>query len=494
MNKPKAVIFILLVLVILVFVSAFAIDSHASIRSVSAHAHVLQTISPAPTIPYTPEAFIPVEMFALNKDGAARKAFSCGQENSQLYYGCTAFCRDDDPEADRKCHKERILPYPYESDPAPRVSVENDYLPDVLSQEMGPSYENSALRAGAIVMRSFGLQQFEELNFQGLLLNNSTRYQTFIPYRFNTFNPEFPNSTCGLPDPLINRDQRKICDAVAPRYYLSPDYNDYPARANHIGDIRGDTETAYNAEGGIDRPYLIGVADPISFSCDAYNANVDQRYGTSQSGINRWARGDQCSLAGNGNEPWSVIWTRPEQILFHYFTRVHLRDANNGKQIISPARRWNPLRIQWGTTDNQPPVMQPGGSYNVIIQIQNTGIYPWTCTGVDGRPIPDSRYDLRYYWSSSQSIGPWRLGQGKVSVCDIQPGDPSPDKKITIDDIPAVAGQYILHFDINDTVTNSWFRLGGWPAYDVSVQVVIPLTPTPSPSPSPTPTTCGNDC
>ena len=395
MNKSRVVIITLLIFVVAVAYSVFSVEGHANVRPVSARAHEISNPTRTPTPPYTPEAFIPVEMFALDENGFSRKIL-CSEEGNQLLYGCTAFCRDRDFTIDGRCGHQQELPYPYGKDSVPNLGVENDYLPDVLSQEMGPTYENVTLRAGAIAMRSFALQQREAV---GIINNSVQPFQAFIPYKFNTLNAQYPNSTCGLPDPLINDNQKKICEAVAPRYYLSPDYNDYPARANHIGDILGDTETAYNAEGNIDKPYLIGVADPISFSCDAYNAG--NRYGMSQSGANRWARGDQCSLAGNGSDPWSVTWTRPEQILFHYFTHVQLRDANNGKQILSPDWRWNPLQIDWGVAslNGQPPAMIAGSANSIKVQLHNTGIYLWTCLKGPSKPIPPPpSYRLRHRW------------------------------------------------------------------------------------------------
>ncbi len=265
---------------------------------------------------------------------------------------------------------------------------------------------------------------------------------------------------------------------------------DKPTQANHFSDVANRTEDV-----SFDDLALVGVEDPISINqqpCPASGAASFNHYGLSQIGANRWARGNRCGIDLPG-ELWSVQWTRAEQILFHYFTRVHLRDANNDKQIISPAWRWNPLKFQWKATDSQPPVLRIGSSYQAVIQIQNTGIYPWQCIGLDGFPIPDSRYNLRYFWSSTGPSGWWQLGKGEVSVCDIQPGDPSPEKIIAIDDIPTTAGHYILHFDINDTVKNSWFRSGGWPTYDVEVQVVSPVTPTPTHTLTPTPTSCGFD-
>jgi hypothetical protein len=173
MNKPKVIIIALLLFVLAVAVSTLNIEGRASIRSASAHAYDLRgdLLAPTPTPLYTPVAFIQVEMNALDRRGASRE-LACGEEGNQLLYGCTAFCFDPVADNDPKnpiCNKEQRLSYPYEDDSAPLVGVENDYLPDVLSQEMGTAFEDITLRAGAITMRSF----VWSLKDRGYSINNS---------------------------------------------------------------------------------------------------------------------------------------------------------------------------------------------------------------------------------------------------------------------------------------------------------------------------------
>jgi hypothetical protein len=246
MNKPKVIIIALLLFVFAVTVSTLSIEGHASIRPVSARAYDLQsdlpTLTPIPL--YTPVAFIQVEMNALDRTGASRE-LACGEKGNQLLYGCTAFCFDLDADNDPKnriCNDQRELVYPYGDDSVPLLGVENDYLPDVLSQEMGQlEFEDITLRAGAITMRSF----VWSLKDRGYSINNSSQRQVFVPYKFNTLNPDFPSSTCGLPDPLINREQQRRCDALAPRYYISAVANgDKPTQANHFSDVPYRTEDA----------------------------------------------------------------------------------------------------------------------------------------------------------------------------------------------------------------------------------------------------------
>ena len=70
-----------------------------------------------------------------------------------------------------------------------------------------------------------------------------------------------------------------------------------------------------------DKAYLLGVEDPVSnfnATCPAANTAVFT-YGMSQQGAHRWATGDQCGPFTSTVNSWSVQWTRPEQILFHYY-------------------------------------------------------------------------------------------------------------------------------------------------------------------------------
>ena len=241
---------------------------------------------------------------------------------------------------------------PYEENPV-KIPVQTYYLLDVLTAEMSPGVvmESQALRAQAIASRSFAWNLFE--NRKDHIIRNSNFDQVYMPYKFDSLNPSVHPLEPGALDPCAfyitrNESQRRACTAVAAKHYISWWENDAPAQANFQADSFGFTLTGEKA-------HLKGVSDPISTACDTPQGALV--VGLSTSGAMRWARGNQCALERNGNEPWSVTWTRPEQILFHYFTGVHLRDANNNKQIISPDWRWNPLMFQWrrqSTITNHP--------------------------------------------------------------------------------------------------------------------------------------------
>ena len=202
---------------------------------------------------------------------------------------------------------ENRSPYPYPTNPA-TVPIETDYLLDVVPQEMGPYYHPTAIQALAIAARSYIMYKINN-NFS---INNSTSLQVFIPYKFESLN---------------SNDQQIIQDAVAPRYYIAPADTDEPAFAEHFADILNGTVSG-------DEPYLLGIGDPISEAYMACDANDDGHgRGLSQEGASRWARGNKCSYAGAGDQPWSVEWDDVRQILVHYYTGIHLRDANNNNTI-----------------------------------------------------------------------------------------------------------------------------------------------------------------
>jgi uncharacterized repeat protein (TIGR01451 family) len=446
---------------------------------------------------YHPPDYITVWVYHLEDDGSLHPDdHLCSYGDT--FYGCTFY----------------FMPgYPYSMNPI-AISIEDDYLLDVVPSELPPIYHLTALRAQAIAARSYAYYHILHIG----AVDNSTDYQLFIPFAYENW----PTS-----------QQQLISTAVAPRHYLSyPDtvfrpaptptlyYEDAPAFAEFSADVWTSSIT-----GG--KPYLLSVEDPISTACDANT--VIHGHGLSQEGASRWARGHECSYTNltatpyPGNSPgtsWSVSWTSPEQILFHYYTGVQLRDAANGNQILSPSFRWNPLSITWANSASSPPTMHLGGTSPVTMYLQNTGLYDWTC---------DSTYTyyLFYEWQqvspteSSQPI-PHTPEETYPSACGVLKGDES---LLSTFDVQVVStnyspGMYFLRFDIARQQVSApyqvtYFSDYGWPTYDVLVCVdcyrdylpavvegpgaipthpIVPATSTPTPSrtntPTPTPTPC----
>ena len=393
---------------------------------------------------FTPPSQITVRMYRLQFPSGAiyqpQELCSSGNTN----FGCTAFVGD------------ATYPYPYGTANPVTIPIETDYLLDVIPQEMGTYYHPTALQAQAIAARSYAYWYIN----QGSAINNSIRFQAFIPYKFEslppTTFPDNPDNPCASSN--LNSSQRIVCSAVAPRHYIS--YGTYPN-----DDLPAFTEFSsdvWNRTVAGSQPYLMAVDDPISTGCDANNYGHGR--GMSQEGASRWARGNRCSYPGQGDDPWSVRWERAEQILVHYYTGVRLRDAN--KQILIPADRWNPLQINWNTPDNRPPIVYHSNTYPISVEVQNTGVSDWTCG------YPNFSYVLTYRWAKA---GHGEVtGSSSASVCGTPKGDPSPTVNLTIENIPNWGpGAYTLRFDIYVTSAygNFWFGDSGWPTYDVSVCV-----------------------
>lgn len=403
---------------------------------------------------YSPPSQITVRMYRLTGAGGIQPPPTlCSLGDAS--FGCTAFAGDSN------------YAYPYSTNPVV-IPIETDYLLDVVPQEMGTYYHPTALQAQAIAARSYAYWHIH----QGSTINNSTQFQAFIPYKFESLPPvTFPNNP-GNPcaSNNLNTAQRMICHAVAPRYYVSygaAPNDDLPAFTEFSADV-------WNRTVAGSQPYLVAVDDPISTGCDANTYGHGR--GMSQEGASRWARGNRCSYPSQGDDPWSMLWERAEQILVHYYTGVHIRDAGNNNARLTPSYRWNPLQINWGTPDNLPPTMYRNSAYPVSVEVQNTGVSDWTCG------YPNFSYELRYRWAKT-GYGE-TTGSGSASVCGTPKGDPSPIVNLTIQNIPDWgSGAYTIRFDIYVTSAhgNFWFRDRGWPSYNVSVcvdgpcKVYIPL-------------------
>ena len=316
----------------------------------------------AATTPYTPPTQIALQVYQLTLGGARRQPYTLCEPGSTAW-GCTVFC----DEADLPCVRTVTLPYPYTTNPI-SIPIESDYLLDVVPLEMGTYYHATALIAQAAAARSYAYRAI----YDGRTINNSTAFQAFIPYKFESLpTVSFPgNSEDPCASDNLNTRQRIICDAVAPGYYIAHDSKpeEYvPAFAEFSADAWLRT-----VNGG--RVYLRGVEDPISSSCDANN--YGHQRGMSQEGASRWARGNRCSYSGAGNDPWSVRWDDARQILTHYYTGIQLRDSAGTR--LTPDYRWAPLEIDWRSGSVSPPLLQPGETQLITFTVQNTGVFTWT--------------------------------------------------------------------------------------------------------------------
>jgi hypothetical protein len=414
---------------------------------------------------------ISVDMFVLNTTTSAKvlpEQRCASSSSTATAYGCT-WASD--------------APYPYTSNPV-TLNIEGDYLLDVMPRESNPEegFLLPALKAQAVAARSYA---FYKISINDVI-DNSVNDQVFVPYFFDRLG-YFPGP--GGIDPPTNRipvninpctdgffsptnpatyEQRVVCQAAADKQYISPGTNNTSAFAEFSADrLEGRTVT-----GG--PSYQVSVEDPISAQAGTicpYNendidlANGSHGRGMLQRGANRWARGSRCWISEIYEEdPWSVRWTNRDQILTHYYTGIHIRDVAT-RAIRTPTYRWVPLRIDWGTSNDRPPIFTAGGGYTINVQVQNTSTAAWSC----GSP-PNLAYNLTYRWVGQTTYD----GAQRVSVCGLTPGAAG-TVPLTLSDIPDLPGNYSLQFDITVTTSTGSFKFSdpgyGWSSYKQNVRV-----------------------
>lgn len=268
---------------------------------------------------------VSIEMHELNADGSPRQNRMCNANNQS--WGCTAFCDPAVSAPGAPCSFP-IRPYPY---PSTTYDVLIDgwesgahYLRDVVAQETNPeAFHERAVWAQAIASRTYAYW-YARYN---LNIDNTTNKQVFVPYRYAS-----KNASYGDFRPIIDQ-------AVSNRHYLSRDVNDDPIFAQFFDDHKRVT-----GDGGY--PYLKPVQDPISYPPYAADTSLHWN-GLNQKGASRWARGNpQYNANDPSGPPWSVAWQNPLQILTHYYTDIHVRDADANNTILTPNRRWSALEIE----------------------------------------------------------------------------------------------------------------------------------------------------
>lgn len=189
---------------------------------------------------YSPPSQISIRMYWLTASGARREPYTlCASGHTQ--WGCTAFCN----EPGYPCEGSQTRAYPYATNPV-TVPIETDYLLDVVPKEVSvEAFHPAAIQAQAIAARSYAYWHIR----QGSAINNSTQFQVFVPYALealpSTTFPDNPSNPCASGN--LNNNQRIVCNAVAPRYYIAygayPD-DDLPAFTEYFADIRNRTSAA----------------------------------------------------------------------------------------------------------------------------------------------------------------------------------------------------------------------------------------------------------
>lgn len=347
----------------------------------------------APSKQFSPPSEIKLKMFALTSAGAKNTAdfgadpICLPTGPTRKAYGCTWYY--DIPGQ----NTERIEKYPF-SDESIEIGFEGDlrqvvlsntvaitiqlgYLHNVIAQEMSEGAPLASYTAQAIAARTYGYFQTDG---GANRINNSANHQVYIPYRFEALGGATPELR-----------KLKVHNAVilpGPLYMTSG--SNQPINALFGAD--NCTSTEEGAEN-----YLKSVYDPISAKpapCD--NQLPPPHQGTPNGGMGskgaaRWGYGNTSDV--NNGSPWSVQWGDPPevidtgwekayQILTHYYTRIHIRNASG--QAITPDFRWNILQHQ-----ANPPNPAPGAAFVGTVILQNTGVVSWPTS---------SNYPLYAWW------------------------------------------------------------------------------------------------
>jgi hypothetical protein len=322
-------------------------------------------------------------MYQLWSDGAAKPdACFSGSRN----WGCTAYCVEPTFDPD-PCSTGGAAGYPFSTD-AVTVAIEGTsclttdspydcYLRDVVPQETSPAlFHATAVGAQAVAARTYAYWHIKTDAITPGSINNSSAYQVFVPYRYDTF---------------AQGERASVDAALQGRYYLS-NISDYTVNLyGHTVNLTA--EDPIFAEFFADRPLetlsnpphpnLVGVADPISSHPDVPEAGPG--HGLSQGGAGRWARGSSSYRCDPYPAPcpppvpsvpffaWSVSWPERMQILAHYYTAVHVRDAANGNAIVTPTWRGAVLQVAWARPRGYP----DGICSRIEVWLQNSGTSPW---------------------------------------------------------------------------------------------------------------------
>jgi hypothetical protein len=208
------------------------------------------------------------------------------------------------------------------------------------------------------------------------LIDNSNAIQVFVPRWYDVY-------TSIYGDQLGAAYQQVVNAALADRFYLSNNtgywYYDPLYNADWVW-LEGDDPifAEFSADAYLNTvagsfPYLARVADPISYDpaiLVIIAATGAHQRGLSQNGASRWARGSSSYQPPPAGARWAVSWPDRYQLLTHYYTGIHMRDANNGNAILTPPRRFAVLSVNGGPASN--PVCAVETVY-LTVRLHNTG-------------------------------------------------------------------------------------------------------------------------
>lgn len=259
--------------------------------------------------------------------------------------------------------------YPFTSNPV-NLTLE-DYVTDVVPNELGANHPVEAMKAEAVAARTVGAwkaryyhKSYWPDSVVGNMVDNSTFFQLYLAC---TGREDSPCPASGADD--IARQVVEQTTGINITY------------GNDIIDAEYRTETGNpTKDNTFDKAYFKSVYDPVR------PTEVITDIGMGHNGAINWAEGQGYN--GNLFPCWNY-----RQILAHYYTNVDIQDGSG--TALTPDFCWNPLNVEWSGVFT-PPVMHPGGTYTVTVVPQNTGD-TWEVGDWIG-------FDLGYYWQRESTI------------------------------------------------------------------------------------------
>lgn len=411
-----------------------------------------------------PPTQIPLEMFELEESGK-KTPNRCSSNSTK--WGCTAYCGIQFPGT---CATGTAKSYPFGNSSTITIGIENHlqngvqqgYLHNVVPSEMNPQNRNAvAVKAQAIAARTYAYFEitYPTCSDGVTTINNSTEDQVYIPYMYDA--------------QPTNAHKTVVDQAVAQRYYMSysepinacgttiatdqPIFSEFSADV-YLATLDHPEQNKY--------PYMQGVPDPISSHPEVPGLAADSHHrGLSQNGASRWANGNLTSHPAGDKGRWSVQWNDPFQILTHYYTDVHVRDASAGNARKTATDRWLPLKI---TVNGQEVSALCAGSRYVplTIWLQNNGINEW----VYGYPVV-----LREHPDALSAAG--SLSPDGATTTLVRPGE-TYTATVSLTTVPtSPAAAYDFYLDMYSFQANRWFsetdyQNPSWPKYKLTLSIV----------------------
>ncbi len=292
-----------------------------------------------------------------------------------------------------------------------------NYLLGVLISEVAPTadfdpVDDETLKAMAIAARTVAYKNCGLFVFDGHRGIDDDDKQVYDPRKRDLW-----LNSPSLGQAELDRYQQAVDDTAG--MYLTYSGSVFDAQYRDI---------SKNPTSGTTEPHL-GVVDPAG----DFHSTSPSQLGLPQINSNHWATGENH---GENLTPWNY-----RQILTHYYTGIHIRNASN--TILTPEYRWNPLEVSWAnpTFPIVPPPMTPNVFYSVNMVFQNTGSINWSAR-------------LAYQWRDADGT---IIGSGSGVSRSLSKGGSSPFTFNAIEvHAPATPGVYTLIIDMQVNIGGTY--------------------------------------